>query len=68
MKNFILSLSFSFLTFISLGQAAKQQSEMDKLRAEYERMMNDPNHPYGKNKVTGKYYDVRGIKMYAETY
>jgi pimeloyl-ACP methyl ester carboxylesterase len=24
--------------------------------------------PYGNNPVTGRYYDIRGIKMYAETY
>jgi pimeloyl-ACP methyl ester carboxylesterase len=26
------------------------------------------NIPYGNNKAVGKYYDVRGIKMYTETY
>jgi pimeloyl-ACP methyl ester carboxylesterase len=30
--------------------------------------MNDPKNIYGKNKVVGKYYDIRGFKMYVEVY
>jgi hypothetical protein len=30
--------------------------------------MNDPKTLYGKNKVVGKYYDIRGFKMYVEVY
>lgn len=44
------------------------QTEMDKLAAEFQKMMNDPKSLYGKNKLTGKYYDIRGFKMYAEVY
>lgn len=68
MKKLLLSLSFSFLTIISFAQAAKQQSEMDRVRAEYEKLLNDPKHPYGKDISKGKFYEVRGMKMYAETY
>lgn len=52
MKYFMLV----FVTIISLnhvsGQAANQT----------------PNVPYGNNKSSGKFYDIRGFKMYAETY
>src|SRR4051812_35934789 len=52
MKYFMLV----FVTIISLnhvsGQAANQT----------------PGVPYGNNKSSGKFYDIRGFKMYAETY
>ena len=35
---------------------------------EFEKMANDPNSIYGKNKAVGKYYNIRGFKMYAEVY
>jgi pimeloyl-ACP methyl ester carboxylesterase len=31
-------------------------------------MMNDPKNIYGNNKTAGKYYNIRGIKMYTEIY
>jgi pimeloyl-ACP methyl ester carboxylesterase len=42
------------------------QNEMDSLAKQFESMMK--NTTYGKNKNTGKYYNIRGFKMYAETY
>ena len=44
------------------------QDDMAKLQAEFEKMTNDPKNSYGKNKAVGKYYNIRGIKMYAEVY
>lgn len=31
-------------------------------------MLNDPKNIYGKNNASGKYYEIRGIKMYVEIY
>jgi pimeloyl-ACP methyl ester carboxylesterase len=42
------------------------QREMDSLAKRFEAMMK--NTTYGKNKEAGKYYNIRGFKMYAETY
>jgi len=42
------------------------QDEMDSLSKQFEAMMK--NSPYGNNKQAGKYYNIRGFKMYAETY
>jgi len=39
---------------------------MDSLSMQFQAMMK--NSPYGNNKQTGKYYNIRGFKMYAETY
>lgn len=42
------------------------QNEMDSLSMQFQQLMK--NSPYGNNKAAGKYYDIRGFKMYAETY
>ncbi|MFZ9661116.1 MAG: alpha/beta fold hydrolase [Chitinophagaceae bacterium] len=68
MQKLLFSILLTVLTSIAYSQDGKEQSEMDKVRAEYEKLLNDPKHPYGKNNATGKYYNVRGMKMYAETY
>lgn len=47
---------------------ALSQDDFEKLQKEFEKMMNDPKNVYGKNKTTGKYYTIRGIKMYTEVY
>lgn len=45
------------------------QSNMDSLMKEFEhQLQNTTGVSYGNNKATGKYYSIRGFKMYAETY
>ena len=45
------------------------QDDMEKAMKEFEAMMkNTSGVPYGNNKATGKFYDIRGFKMYAEVY
>ncbi len=44
------------------------QDDLAKIQAEFEKMMSDPKNIYGKNKTVGKYYNIRGFKMYAEVY
>jgi len=56
---------FAFITvFYALGLFA--QNEMDSLAMQFQSMMQGTT--YGKNKEAGKYYNIRGFKMYAETY
>jgi len=56
---------FSFITvFYALGLFA--QNAMDSLAMQFQSMMQGTT--YGKNKEAGKYYNIRGFKMYAETY
>lgn len=57
---------FFFLSSISFSSFS--QSDFEKLQADFEKMLNDPNNLYGKNPAAGKYYEVRGFKMYAEVY
>ncbi len=48
---------------------AAAQNDMKKLEQDFEKMLKSPNGvPYGNNKAVGKYYDIRGFKMYCEVY
>ena len=45
------------------------QDDINKVRNEYESLLKNPKGvPYGNNKVNGKFYDIRGFKMYCEVY
>lgn len=47
---------------------ALHAQDVDKVRKDFEAMMKGGKVPYGQNKAAGKYYSIRGFKMYAETY
>jgi pimeloyl-ACP methyl ester carboxylesterase len=54
---------------VRLATSAIGQDDMEKLDKEFEKMMkNTTGVPYGNNKATGKYYSIRGFKMYCEVY
>ena len=55
-------LSFLFIAFTHALFAQDIEAEFKKLTK------NTTGIPYGKNKAAGKFYSIRGIKMYAETY
>jgi len=57
-----------FLAITTIAQFTSAQTDFDKLLKDFENMMKDPNNIYGKNTAAGKYYDIRGFKMYAEVY
>lgn len=62
MKRYI---SVVLLLFILSGTAAQ---DIKKIAEDFQKSMNDSKNTYGKNKLTGKYYDIRGFKMYCEVY
>ena len=62
-KPLLLFIALSSITLLSFSQ-----DEFAKIQSEFEKMMNDPKNIYGKNKTVGKYYDIRGFKMYVEVY
>lgn len=64
MKKYLLVL-VSIPLFYVLASA---QDDFEKLQMEFEKMLNSPDNIYGKNNATGKFYDIRGFKMYAEVY
>ncbi|MES1215462.1 MAG: alpha/beta hydrolase [Bacteroidota bacterium] len=61
----ILLLLLSVNSFVT---ATFAQNDFEKSMIEFEKMTNDPKSVYGKNKAVGKYYNIRGIKMYTEVY
>jgi pimeloyl-ACP methyl ester carboxylesterase len=64
MRKTIFSIITLLYSFVLLAQ-----NDMDALEKEFLRLTkNTTGIPYGHNKATGKYYDIRGFKMYAEIY
>ncbi len=62
MKKYITAL----LSLFIITSASTQ--DIKKISDDFQKLMNDPKSPYGNNKVAGKYYDIRGFKMYTEVY
>ena len=62
-KLLLLILAINSFVIVSFSQ-----DEFAKLQADFTKMMNDPKNIYGKNKAVGKYYNIRGFKMYVEVY
>ena len=63
MRNILgLVAIFQFLSIAAAGQ------DMDKIRKDFEDKLRDTTVQYGHDKSRGKFYDIRGFKMYAETY
>ena len=56
------------LIFLLPAIAVFSQVDFEKAMQEFEKKTNDPKSVYGHNKAVGKYYNIRGIKMYAEIY
>jgi len=64
MRKIIFSALALYCSFVLLAQ-----DDMSSLEKEFQRLTkNTSGIPYGHNKATGKYYSIRGFKMYAETY
>ena len=65
MRDFRVLFAAIFL-FYGRSQA---QDLAQKAVADYDKALTDSIHfPYGHNKAAGKFYDIRGFKMYAEVY
>jgi pimeloyl-ACP methyl ester carboxylesterase len=61
-------LTISLIVLFSFS-CSFAQDDMDKLAKEFDSLMkNTSGVPYGNNPAAGKYYDIRGFKMYAEVY
>lgn len=57
-----------FICFLLTSSIIFSQ-DVQKIAATFRKdVMDTVQYPYGNNKKTGKYYDVRGFKMYCETY
>lgn len=60
-KTILVCIIFNCCCFVSFGQKS-----LDGIKKEYDSLTK--NTKYGNNPNTGKYYNIRGFKMYCETY
>src|SRR5450755_3558524 len=60
----LLSSLVAFFIFCSSLYA----QDMAQLRKDFEDQLKNGKVPYGNNPAAGKFYDIRGFKMYCETY
>ena len=63
MKKYI---SIFLIGLLAISYTSAQ--DIKKITENFQKLMNDPKSPYGKNKLAGKYYTIRGLKMYVEVY
>jgi len=59
--------TFTTILLVQLLNMAMAQ-DMEKIRKDFEKKLADSTVLYGHNKAVGKYYDIRGFKMYSEVY
>lgn len=55
--------------FLLTALCSTAQEDAGKKMTEFQQALSDPKAvPYGKNTAAGKFYDIRGFKMYCEIY
>ena len=59
-------ISIFLIGLLAISYTSAQ--DIKKIGEDFQKLMNDPKSPYGKNKLAGKYYTIRGLKMYVEVY
>ncbi len=59
---------FALVMVVQLLNITAAAQDMDKIKKDFENKLKDSTFSYGHNKAAGKYYDIRGFKMYAEIY
>ncbi len=63
LRKIYLLILVQFIVLFVIAQDVKKISE------QFQKDLSDTiSFPYGNNKAAGKYYDIRGFKMYAEVY
>lgn len=63
-----MNIRLGLLLLISFSFGTSQAQDLEKVMQEYESQLKNSPVPYGNNPSAGKYYDIRGIRMYTETY
>jgi pimeloyl-ACP methyl ester carboxylesterase len=59
---------FAVVFIVQLLNITAAAQDINKIRKDFEDKLKDSTVPYGHNRSTGKYYDIRGFKMYCEVY
>jgi pimeloyl-ACP methyl ester carboxylesterase len=66
-KNIRINLLIFLLSIITTPIFLKAQANIDSIFKSYQTFFT-PSNKYGRNDSVGKYYDIRGIRMYVEVY
>jgi pimeloyl-ACP methyl ester carboxylesterase len=66
-KNIRINLLIVLLSIITTPSFLKAQANIDSIFKSYQTFFT-PSNKYGRNDSVGKYYDIRGIRMYVEVY
>ncbi|MDP4292134.1 MAG: alpha/beta hydrolase, partial [Bacteroidota bacterium] len=61
-----MKTALPFIVFLVLSSLLYGQTNFQKLKSEYDSLIKSTN--YGHNPLAGKYYTIRGFKMYCEVY
>jgi pimeloyl-ACP methyl ester carboxylesterase len=56
------------VAFVQLFVVTAFAQDLKKIEADFNNEIKNGKVPYGNNPAAGKYYDIRGFKMYCETY
>src|ERR1700733_3518223 len=68
-KSITMRKYFAAFFLSQLVVAFVSAQDVKKIEADFQNQLKDPKAvPYGHNAATGKYYDIRGFKMYCEIY
>ena len=59
---------FAFVLSVQILNLSAAAQDIDKIVKDFENKLKDSTVLYGHNKAAGKYYDIRGFKMYCEVY
>ena len=56
------------IVFVQIFSASVFSQDLKKIEDDFNNQIKNGKIPYGNNPAAGKYYDIRGFKMYCETY
>jgi pimeloyl-ACP methyl ester carboxylesterase len=56
------------IAFVQVFAATVFSQDLKKIEDDFNNQIKNGKVPYGNNPAAGKYYDIRGFKMYCETY
>src|SRR5580698_2024389 len=67
-KATIMRNLICLLVFLQVFATGSISQDLKKIQDDFNNQIKNGKIPYGNNPAAGKYYDIRGFKMYCETY
>ncbi|HLX92856.1 MAG TPA: alpha/beta hydrolase [Puia sp.] len=60
--------TITLLVFVFISASVARSQDIAQIEKDFGDQIKNGKIPYGNNPAAGKYYDIRGFKMYCETY